>query len=212
MAPSNRRLSTLAKHLSPTPTVFKSINHIARGTIDIPRLTKFYKDILGFHVIQRPKINLGGAWLRSGQMMVHIIKVDDLEEMNVKKGDPEPTYWQRDRVKQLEAEAAKVMGAKPRQFMAGIGQHLAFQVDNVDEIIAKLKENDIQHFVVDHNRGSAKQEGSRGMLDLGIERQVFFYDPDGNAMECGNYGDEFPDPDLAEDTVVLSRNKSAPGM
>ena len=29
------------------------------------------------------------------------------------------------------------------------------------EIIAKLKENDIQHFVVDHNRGSAKQQGSK---------------------------------------------------
>merc|ERR1719197_1033414 len=101
--------------------------------------------------------------------MVHIIKVDDLEEMNIKKGDPPANTWQREQVKQKEAEAAKVMGKPPRQFMAGIGQHLAFQVDNVDEIIEKLKNNDIQHFVVDHKRAAAKQVGSSDMLDLGIE-------------------------------------------
>ena len=32
----------------------------------------------------------------------------------------------------------------------------------------------------------------KAVTDLGLERQVFFYDPDGNGIEVANYGDEVP--------------------
>lgn len=139
-------------------------------------------------------------------MMVHMIKVSELETMNLRKDDPEPSHWQLNQVKEKEAEIAKIVDERPRKFLSGIAQHLAFQVDDVDSVINALKEHNIKHYVVEHKRIAAKgNKGSQDMLDLGVEKQVFFYDPDGNGMEIGNYGEEFPPFDPEETTVKAAK-------
>lgn len=194
MAP-RRRLSNLANHLAPVPTFLKSVNHIARGTENVPRLVAFYKEILGFETTPGPK---GANWLTNGDMMVHVISISNLEKMNQKEGEPEPSHWQQKQVAEKEAEIAKLMAEeKPRKFLSGIGQHLAFQTDDVNGLIDTLKAKNVKHYVIEHKRNADTKTGRGGdlgkqMVDLGLERQVFFYDPDGNGIEVANYGDEVP--------------------
>ena len=98
----------------------------------------------------------------------------------------------------LQAALAKLLAEeKPRKFLSGIGQHLAFQTDDVNGLIDKLKAHNVRHYVVEHKRNAETKTGRGGelgkqMVDLGLERQVFFYDPDGNGIEVANYGDEVP--------------------
>lgn len=194
MAPQ-RRLSKLANHLAPVPTYLKSINHIARGTENVPRLVAFYKEVLGFEDTPGPK---GAMWLTNGDMMVHVVNLSNLEKMNQKDGEPEPSHWQKTQAAEKEAEIGKLLGEdKPRKFLSGIGQHLAFQTDDVNGLIDKLKAQNVRHYVIEHKK-NAESKASGGnaigkqMVELGLERQVFFYDPDGNGIEVANYGDEVP--------------------
>merc|ERR1719456_995657 len=107
---ANRRLLTVSQHLAPEPTGmnFHSVNHIARGTTDVPRLHNFYRDVLGFQTIKRPDINIGGSWLRNGNLMVHIVKVDDAEGMQKDAGPK----WQTQRAQELEAKVAELLKAE----------------------------------------------------------------------------------------------------
>lgn len=53
-----------------------SINHVARNTKHLEESRAFYRDILGFREIPRPKFNFAGAWLYNYGVQIHLI-VDD---------------------------------------------------------------------------------------------------------------------------------------
>merc|ERR1719399_1385392 len=77
----SRRLSVLSHHLASTPTAieFHSVNHIARATENVDAMVKFYCEVMGFRTITRPPFPFGGAWLRNGNMMLHLIKPSEMK-------------------------------------------------------------------------------------------------------------------------------------
>ena len=50
-----------------------ALHHVALVSTDIARSIKFYRDMLGFEVISRPPFKIGGAWLASGPVEIHLI-------------------------------------------------------------------------------------------------------------------------------------------
>ena len=88
-APSRRRLGSLCGHVRPDarprprpaaapaaatpPLGVAGVAHLARCTADVPGLARFYCDVLGFRRLERPDFPFAGVWLRSGDVMLHII-------------------------------------------------------------------------------------------------------------------------------------------
>jgi len=59
---------------TPPPLGVAGAAHLARASSDVPALATFYVDVLGFHRLERPEFPFDGAWLRSGDFMIHIIE------------------------------------------------------------------------------------------------------------------------------------------
>ena len=49
------------------------VAHLARCTLDVRGLARFYCNVLGFDRLARPDFPFVGAWLRADDFVVHII-------------------------------------------------------------------------------------------------------------------------------------------
>ncbi|XP_010277153.1 PREDICTED: uncharacterized protein LOC104611672 [Nelumbo nucifera] len=116
-----------------------SLNHIARETTDVKRLSKFYQEILGFEVIESPKFGeFEVIWLRlSPVFSLHLI------ERNPETKLPEGPW----------SSAATIADPKnlPR------GHHISFSVSNYDSFVQTLKEKGIETFEKTQPDGKTKQ-------------------------------------------------------
>ena len=50
-----------------------ALHHVSLVSTDIGRSSAFYSEMLGFKVIARPSFKIGGAWLASGPVEIHLI-------------------------------------------------------------------------------------------------------------------------------------------
>jgi glyoxylase I family protein len=122
------------------------IQHVGLVVADLGRSRRFYADALGLEEVPRPpNFTFDGAWFRFGGTEIHLLS--DAHATGG-AGQPDPG-----------------VGAE-----RGMTHHLAFEVDDLDGVRARLAE---------HGVGL---EGGPMPRGDGYE-QVFFRDPDGHVLE-----------------------------
>ncbi|MGW8248953.1 MAG: VOC family protein [Acidiferrobacterales bacterium] len=117
--------------------MIKGIHHVSILTSDVNRSIQFYSGILGLAVSdKRPDLGFDGAWFDLGVQQIHLIHPDPTSSLD-----------------------------KP-EVRCGRDRHVAFQVDDIDQLIERLESAGIEF------------ERSRSGRPA-----VFCRDPDGNALE-----------------------------
>ncbi len=49
------------------------INHVAIRTLDLDKTNRFYTEVLGMTLAERPPFDFPGSWLAIGQTMIHVL-------------------------------------------------------------------------------------------------------------------------------------------
>lgn len=117
--------------------LFKSIHHVSFVISNLEKSLSFYKDILGLELVTtRPEMSFEGCWL-------NINEYQQIHLLIVKNYDPieRPEHGGRDR-------------------------HVAFVVEDLDQISSRLNEYNVTY---------TKSKSGRNAL--------FVRDPDGNTLE-----------------------------
>ena len=111
--------------------------HVSILVADTRLAEDFYEQILGLNKSQqRPDLGYPGCWFEIGEHQLHLIQ----------KPNPDPVHG--------------------RPAHAGHDRHVAFAVEDLDELIGRL-----------HQHGIVYSRSKSG------RKAVFFRDPDGNALE-----------------------------
>jgi glyoxylase I family protein len=63
----------------PEPLPIHSLHHVARVTKQLDASRAFYRDVLGFREMFRPKLDFPGAWLSNYGIQIHLL-VNDAPE------------------------------------------------------------------------------------------------------------------------------------
>jgi catechol 2,3-dioxygenase-like lactoylglutathione lyase family enzyme len=63
----------------PQPLPISSLHHVARVTKHLDASRAFYRDVLGFRELPRPKLDFPGAWLFNYGIQIHLL-VNDAPE------------------------------------------------------------------------------------------------------------------------------------
>ena len=124
--------------------MFSNVHHVAIVGIDYQRTKEFYVDKLGFKVISEH---------------IRIEKNDII--LNVQQGNLVLEIF----IKEDAPARSKI----PNPEHTGL-RHLAFRVDNVEEILEKFDELDIVHESLRYD-------------DFDNKKMAFFFDPDGLPLE-----------------------------
>jgi glyoxylase I family protein len=59
------------------PVVISGFSHVAISVNDLDAARHFYCDLLGFEELPRPDFGIAGAWLRVGDLQLHLIVLDE---------------------------------------------------------------------------------------------------------------------------------------
>lgn len=51
------------------------IHHVSINVSDVDAAAKFYVDVLGLDVLERPDLGFPGLWLRSGSQEIHLLGI-----------------------------------------------------------------------------------------------------------------------------------------
>jgi catechol 2,3-dioxygenase-like lactoylglutathione lyase family enzyme len=95
----------------------KTIDHVTLVVKDLEQSERFYVDLLGMEIIERPAFSFPGLWFQAGATQVHLIAES-----------PEAG----------PAGLPEFQGTQPSR-----GFHLAFEVDDCDEAAATLRKQGI---------------------------------------------------------------------
>lgn len=57
----------------PHPLALRSLHHVSRRTKHLEQSIAFYRDVLGFREIPRPKLGFPGAWLFNYSLQIHLL-------------------------------------------------------------------------------------------------------------------------------------------
>lgn len=114
----------------------RCIHHVSLVVSDTARALDFYEDVLGLSRAGRPPLGFPGAWLEVGEQQIHLLEVPNADPVTGR-----PDHVGRDR-------------------------HLAFAVDALDAIVARLE-----------------AAGVECRFSQSGRRAVFCRDPDGNGIE-----------------------------
>ncbi|XP_020674512.1 uncharacterized protein LOC110093840 [Dendrobium catenatum] len=134
------------------------LNHIARESPNVKRLAAFYEEVLGFERIETPNF---------GDFDVIWLRLSPNLSLHLIERDPQSRLPEGPHGSPPEGAVADPRGL-PR------GHHISFGVSNYDEFVQSLKERGIKNFEKTQPDGKT--------------RQVFFFDPDGNGLEVGSWG------------------------
>lgn len=126
--------------------MLRRLDHVAFIVEDLAASRRFYGDALGLPEVARPdSFRFAGAWYGAGEDTIHLIVKADTTQA---EQPPEP-------------------GAG---LARGFATHAAFEVDDLDELIARMAA---------HGEAIAAGPLQRGD---GV-RQAYFRDPDGHVLE-----------------------------
>ncbi|KAJ3331856.1 hypothetical protein HDU93_009462 [Gonapodya sp. JEL0774] len=171
------------------PLKLHSLNHFAFETTDVESFSQFYIDVLGFRPVYRTRLGFKGSWLclptgflkyqedasneelkspPPGAVLLHIF----LRRLNSSIYLPQSPHNHAN-----DKSFPSAFPNEPRKIARG--HHVALRTTEMDKVIEKLEERGIKYF-------SASVAGSS-------VRQVFFFDPDGNGLEIGEFGERQPD-------------------
>ncbi len=115
----------------------KQILHASFLVEDLDRALQFYCDVLGLRTDSgRPDLGYPGAWLNIGDQQIHLLQLPNPDPVQGR-----PAHGGRDR-------------------------HVAFAVDDIDELANTLQQSDIPFTMSKSGR-----------------KALFVRDPDGNALE-----------------------------
>lgn len=70
-----------------TPISTQRMDHVSFATLDLPASLAFYRDMLGFRIIDRPPLDFDGAWLEKDGFTIHLI----VPEEGVERATPAST-------------------------------------------------------------------------------------------------------------------------
>lgn len=113
------------------------LHHASLLIENTARSLAFYRDVLGLMVFeQRPDLGFPGAWLEVGDQQIHLLELPNPDPV-----DGRPNHGGRDR-------------------------HIAFHVDDIDDLTGRLQQSNIAFTLSKSGR-----------------RALFCRDPDGNALE-----------------------------
>ena len=56
---------------------FKGVHHVSLNVTDAAESTRFYTEILGLELLERPDFPFAGAWLAAGGQEIHLLEVDE---------------------------------------------------------------------------------------------------------------------------------------
>mmetsp|Transcript_44827 Transcript_44827/g.100682 ORF Transcript_44827/g.100682 Transcript_44827/m.100682 type:complete len:207 (+) Transcript_44827:38-658(+) len=154
---------------APMPLI-RCLNHVSRETRQVERMARFYREVLGFTPIPRPAFGFGGAWLAfpgSPGLQLHLIEADEGASL-VEGSRRDPASGRL--VEQAAEALTRPVGIRR-------GHHIALEMAATpEEFSAHLKRHGVEHHVFE-----APVPGT-------TITQIFFYDPDGNGVEVGDFG------------------------
>jgi catechol 2,3-dioxygenase-like lactoylglutathione lyase family enzyme len=154
--------------------MLESIDHINIVVADLEAMLRFYTQVLGLKLSKR--VTISGPW---------IDKVVGLKNVS-----GEVVYLDLPSGPRIELiRYLAPIGAAPanldRSNTHGI-RHLAFRVDNIDEIFARLSDAGVK-FLSDVQQVPDSQVTYAGGVR---KRLVYFHDPEGNLLELCEYRDD----------------------
>ncbi len=54
--------------------ISNGVHHVSFAVADLERSQRFYGDLLGLEIIERPDMGLAGTWYRAGSAQIHLIQ------------------------------------------------------------------------------------------------------------------------------------------
>lgn len=151
--------------------MIKAVDHINIVVSDIQKSVKFYTEILGFEIIR--SAHLEGEWIDK----IVGLKSVRAEVVYIRAPEGEP------RLELLCYKNPKGLRLKNNSIPNTIGlRHIAFQVDNIDGIVKRLKKLGVFLFAE-----PVKVPVGTIEHDAGEKTLLYFTDPDGVILECAEY-------------------------
>jgi len=147
------------------------IDHVNLVVSDLDRMIAFYRDVLGLRITKR--VTIFGEWVGS------VVGLGDVHA--------DVVYLDLDRGPRIELiRYNKPMLDRPmgveKPNAPGL-RHMAFGVDDIDAIVARLKQAGVRFFS-DVQRVPESQVPYAGGVR---KRLVYFADPEGNLLELCEY-------------------------
>ena len=150
--------------------MIESIDHVNLVVEDLDRIAHFYQDLLGMKVTKR--VTISGPWIDHTVGLKNV--VGDVIYLDPPSGPRVELICYR-----------SPTGVRP----PGLGQsntpglrHLAFRVEGIEQLVAKLRASGIQFF-------SAVQQVPTKQVSYGDAQKhiVYLHDPEGNLIELCEY-------------------------
>lgn len=157
---------------------FQGINHLALVCSDMERTVEFYSGVLGMPLIKTIELPRG-----VGQ---HFF-------FDVGNGDCIAFFWFADAPVSVPGVASAKKGPLPGPSAHGSMNHVAINVpaDKIDAYYEKLVAKGIEcSRVVSHD--DSPQQASLEITPTTFVRSIYFYDPDGIALEFAAWTRELP--------------------
>jgi catechol 2,3-dioxygenase-like lactoylglutathione lyase family enzyme len=151
--------------------MISAIDHVNLVVSEMPRMLAFYRDVIGFTVTKQ--VTISGDWIGKTVGLTNVSA--EVVYLDLPSGP------RIELLRYLSPDAIRVPGVdKPN----AIGlRHMAFEVDDVDEMVAKLRAASVEFF-----SGVQTVPDSQVTYAGGVrKRLVYFRDPEGNILELCEY-------------------------
>jgi catechol 2,3-dioxygenase-like lactoylglutathione lyase family enzyme len=151
--------------------MISAIDHVNLVVSEMPRMLAFYRDVIGFTVTKQ--VTISGDWIGKTVGLTNVSA--EVVYLDLPSGP------RIELLRYLSPDAIRVRGVeKPN----AIGlRHMAFKVDDVDAMVAKLRAASVEFF-----SGVQTVPDSQVTYAGGVrKRLVYFRDPEGNILELCEY-------------------------
>lgn len=58
---------------------FRGVHHVSLNVTDVAAATRFYTDVLGMELLDRPDFDFDGTWIAVAGQQIHLLGVSDFE-------------------------------------------------------------------------------------------------------------------------------------
>jgi glyoxylase I family protein len=151
--------------------MIEQIDHVNLVVAELEKMTSFYQDILGFKVTK--EVRISGEWID--------------EVVGLKKVLADVVYLDLPAGPRLELiQYLSPVGERPggiRESNAMGLRHLAFKVNAIDELVARLRLEGMKFFSEVRTVPTSQVQYGDGVK----KRLVYFHDPEGNLLELCEY-------------------------